>query len=241
LRCNSVQSLESVDPWRFVAMYSTRKISAGLAVLGILTMGCDQVSENPMESAPRATATALATPVEPSVVGASQEAPAGQAPVEFTGTIVCGPPVSADRAGTEQILEVGDEGMLLTRSRGGAWKQTLAMSDRRLDGTVFHTYETDQYALAGGDDGPSVGALTHRIQNDAGAWESRVIFGSYREGSPIGRYDSVDPPSVLIGEGGYDGLVAVMEVTAELENPCGVEVRGIIFAGAPVPEPFIPR
>jgi hypothetical protein len=32
-------------------MYSTRKISAGLAVLGILTMGCDQVSENPTESA----------------------------------------------------------------------------------------------------------------------------------------------------------------------------------------------
>jgi hypothetical protein len=219
-------------------MFSTRTISASLAMLGILTMGCDQMSENPTESAPRATATAPATSVEPGVVGASQEAPAEQVPVEFTGTIICGPPVSADRAGTEQILDVGDEGMVLTRSRGGAWKQTLAMSDPRLDGTVFHTYETDEYALPGGDGGPSVGALTHRIQNDAGAWESRVIFGSYREGSPIA---SVDPPSVLIGEGGYDGLVAVMEVTAELENPCGVEVRGIIFAGAPIPEPFIPR
>lgn len=222
-------------------MTSTSAIAASLAILGIIAMGCDQVSESPRKTPARPTSTAPAISVEPSAVEASQEAPAGQVPVEFTGTIRCGPPVSADRAGTEETLEVGGDGMVVTQSRGGAWKQALAMSDPRLDGTVYHTYETDEYTLPGGDDGPSVGAMTHRIENDGGAWESRVIFASYREGAAIGRDDSLDPPSVLIGEGAYHGLIAVMEVTAELEYPCGFEVRGMIFAGAPVPEPYVPR
>jgi len=42
---------------------------------------------------------------------------------------------------------------------------------------------------------------------------------------------------VLVGEGGYEGLIAIFEETAELSS-CGIEVHGVIFDGAPIPEPY---
>ena len=75
-----------------------------------------------------------------------------QAPVEVTGYVNCGPSVRSD---TTETLDIGEDGTVLTRYRGGAWQQTVTMSDPRLEGAIFHTYEADTYKPAGAaDDGP---------------------------------------------------------------------------------------
>lgn len=224
-------------------MNATFRIGGLFAVLAITVIGCGPASGGQTGSVgPAATPAPPASPASaPSVAPRSEEPAAPQPPVEFTGQITCGPPVRSDRAGTQETIEIGDEGIVLTRTRRGAWLQTVTMSDPRLEGTIYNTYETDSYAMPGAETGPQVGALTHRIENAEGAWESRAIFASDREGSPIGHEGFGAPAEVLIGEGAYEGLIAIMEVTAELDvAPCGVEVRGIIFDGAPVPEPYKP-
>jgi hypothetical protein len=109
------------------------------------------------------------------------------------------------------------------------------MSDPRLEGTAYETWEADSYAMPGAESGANVAALTFRIENEAGAWETRGYGGGFSDGTSI----EVTFPTVLIGVGAYEGLIAIMEST-NLEGACGDEVRGVIFEGAPVPEPYIP-
>jgi hypothetical protein len=170
------------------------------------------------------------------------EAAPGAGPVEFSGAFECGPPV---RQGTAATLDVGADGMTVTQSRNGAWEQAIEMTDPRLEGTVYHTYEWDAYAV-GIDEGARVGAATHRIENDEGAWESRAYGGTFADGTPIGEPTQVllAPTQIgisgnLVGEGGYAGLVAVLMVT-DTPSDCRVEVRGMIFDAAPAPQPYIP-
>jgi hypothetical protein len=155
---------------------------------------------------------------------------APQPPVEFTGYVNCGPSVRSD---TEENLDVGDDGIVVTRNRGGAWQQTVTMSDPRLEGAIFHTYEADVYKAAGAADGPQVTGYTWRITNDGGTWESRNTSATFGDGTPVGV-----PPTVLVGAGGYEGLTAILEVTKEIP-PCDIEVRGIIFESAPIPIPYV--
>ena len=128
---------------------------------------------------------------------------------------------------------MGNEGMVLSRHRGGAWRQTVTMSDPRLQGTAYQTWEADFYAMPGAESGPQGAALTVRLVTEAGAWETRGYVGNFSDGTPIG----VNPTAVWIGEGAYGGLIAIMEST-NLEGACGHEVRGVIFDGAPVAEPY---
>jgi hypothetical protein len=60
------------------------------------------------------------------------------------------------------------------------------MSDPRLDGTIYDTWEADNYSMPGAESGPQVAALTQRIVNDAGAWEFRGYGGAFSDGAPIG-------------------------------------------------------
>lgn len=211
---------------RMVAVNSTRRTQAALAVLAVAMIGCGQASAG----------------------GTGGAGPTPLPPVEFTGRIICGPPVSPDRGGDSETLDVGDEGMVLTRYRGGAWRQTVTMTDPRLEGTVYHTWESDTYAMQGAEEGTGVWAATHRIENEAGAWEGRDYGGNFSDGTAIGdeggreTEDSLAAidDSVWIGEGAYAGLIAVIESTA-LEGACGVDVRGIIFDSGPVAKPYIPR
>lgn len=132
-------------------------------------------------------------------------------------------------------MDVGEDGMVLARERDGAWQQIVEMSDPRLEGAVYQTWEADTYkANATADDGPQVTGYTRRITNDGGVWESRGQSGTFADGSSIG-----DPPEVLVGSGGYEGLIAIYEVTAERDQGCVIDVHGIIFEGAPVPEPYV--
>jgi hypothetical protein len=223
-------------------MNRTRRNPATLIVTVVAVIGCGQFSEaptggaGPSSSPSHATSPSVEPSVAPSVAAtAAKEASAPDPPVEFTGRVLCGPPVSPDRQGTEVALDVGDDGMTLKRYRGGAWQQTLTMSDPRLEGAVYHTYETDGYAEAGAGEGPVVWAATRRIENEAGAWESRAIGGEYADGTSIG-----NSPEVYIGEGAYEGMIAVTQASL-LEGACGADVRGVIFDDGPVPEPYYPR
>jgi hypothetical protein len=223
-------------------MNRTHRVPAALTVAVVAVIGCGQLSGAPTGGAGQstspspATAPSVAPSVEPSVAAtAAKEAPP---PVEFTGRIMCGPPVSPDRAGTEETLDVGDDGMTLTRSRGGAWHQTVTMSDPRLEGTVYHTFEGDEYLVAGAEQGAGVWAATRRIENEEGAWETRDVGGNFSDGSPIGAPE-FEAPAVYVGEGAYDGMIAIME-SILLDGACGADVRGVLFGDGPVPEPYNP-
>jgi hypothetical protein len=85
-----------------------------------------------------------------------------------------------------------------------------------------------------------VTAFTWRITNDGGTWETRGNAATFPDGSAIGDSSGFDAPMrVFVGSGGYDGLVAILEVTEERNQGCVADVRGIIFDGAPVPEPYV--
>ena len=132
-------------------------------------------------------------------------------------------------------------GAVLVRNRNGAWRQTVTMSDPRLEGAIYNTHEADVYRAAGADaDGPTVTAFTWRITNDGGTWETRGNAATFPDGSPIGDSSGFYAPMrVFVGSGGYEGLVAILEVTEERDQGCVADVRGIIFEGAPVPEPYV--
>lgn len=208
-------------------MTATHKTSAAAVILAFAVTACSQVP-----GAQTGSAASASTPATSPSAAASASV-TSQPPVEFTGRIECGPPV---HEGSSESLNLGDEGLVLTRQRGGAWRQTVTMSDRRLEGTVYHTFEADEYRVAGAEEGVLVWAATLRIENEDGAWEDRSYGGSYSDGTPIG--DS--SPEVWIGEGAYEGLVAIIESTP-IEGTCDADVQGIIFAGAPVPEPYVPE
>jgi hypothetical protein len=224
-------------------MNPTRRTHTALAIMAVAIIGCSQSSEGGTSVAGPTTTALSATTVTTSVEPLATTTPPGevavpQPPVEFTGRIMCGPPVSSDRAGNSETLDVGDEGLVLTRYRGGAWRQTVTMTDPRLEGTIYETWESDTYGTQGAGEGTGIWASAHRIENEAGAWEGRGYGGNFSDGTAIG--DDGGNDTVWIGEGAYAGLIAIMESTP-LEARCGFEVRGIIFEGAPVPEPYVSR
>jgi hypothetical protein len=225
------RSLRPVRRIQAMNSYAKLAIAAAavlvVAVVGInLGPGLNTVSsEASPSSSPPASPTA-----SPSV--APSQAVAPQPPVEFTGTIACGPPV---RNPTQETLDVGDDGTVLVRNRNGAWQQIATMSDPRLEGAIYQTWEADTYqAEVTADGGPQVTGYTRRITNDEGTWESRGRTATFADGTPIG-----EPADVLVGAGGYEGLIAIYEVTEERDQGCVIDVRGIIFEGAPVPEPYV--
>ena len=122
---------------RFDAMNSYAKLAlAAAAVLVVAVVGINLgpgLSTTSSEASP--TSSPLASPTA-SPSAAPSQAVAPQPPVEFTGTIACGPPV---RDRTEETLDVGEDGAVLVRNRDGAWQQTVTMSDPRLEGAIYHT------------------------------------------------------------------------------------------------------
>jgi hypothetical protein len=223
---------------RIQAMNSYAKL--GIAAAAVLVVAVAGITLGPglnvTSSAPSQTSAPLASPSAlPSV--APPEAGPPKPPVEFTGTIACGPPV---RSQVSETIDL-DDGTVVARERLGAWQQTASMSDPRLEGAVHHTYEADVYRAAGADaDGPTVIAFTWRITNDGGVWETRGSTATFPDGSPIGDSSGFYAPSrVFVGSGGYEGLVAILEVTEERDQGCVADVRGMIFEGAPVPDPYV--
>lgn len=216
-------------------MNPMNRIPVALAGLALAVMGCAQPSGAPNSAGGATTQPSTTAPsVGPSATAtAQQEAAVPEPPVEFTGVLSCGPPV---RDGSEQSLDVGDEGMVLTRYRGSAWRQSVTMSDPRLEGIVHHTFEGDDYAMPAADSGPGFWAATRRIENDDGAWEDQGYGGNFSDGTPIGGESTGE---VWVGQGGYEGMIAIMEGTPVEGTDCDVAVRGIIFDGVPPLAPYI--
>jgi hypothetical protein len=164
----------------------------------------------------------------PGVMG--QEEMVGLPPVEFRGHIECGPEV---RTGSETWLpdaEGSDTGVF--RSRGYAWNPfTTAMSDPRLAGTYYVSYEWDEYR---GDGAPvRIGAATWRIENEEGAWQGSLTDAYLSDG------EGASASTVLIGEGAYEGLIVLWEEVAHFDD-CVWDVQGLIVEGAAptAPEAF---
>jgi hypothetical protein len=89
-------------------------------------------------------------------------------------------------------------------SRGGAWQPGVltAASDPRLEGTLSVAANSNQLAGAGG---PVVWNEAFRIENDEGAWQQTPTIDLDFPGAhdiTIG---------VMVGEGGYAGLIAVFD------------------------------
>ncbi len=152
-------------------------------------------------------------------------------PVEFTGHLACGPEV---RHGTDtsETLEVGDGRVFHTGSRGYAWRPTATMSDPRLEGTYYGSIEWDEYR--GSEGTTRIGAGTWRIENAEGAWQGSHTHAWLSDGP------DASASSVLIGEGAYEGLIALWEEVGHWDA-CSWDVRGLIVEGEPpaVPVPYV--
>ena len=137
-------------------------------------------------------------------------------PAPFTGRLVTGDQV---RPGTIEAVDGH------TESRGYAWAPTvLSMSDPRLDGEVLISWQTDDYP------GHTLGTGTWRIETADGVWE-----GSYTRLEAEGISDH--NTAVLVGQGAYEGLIAVWEQTFD---GSGWDVTGAIFPAGPPPVAVLP-
>ena len=155
-----------------------------------------------------------------SVPGAGTDAEV-TAPVEFTAKWAFGGAARPDTS------DVGD-GVLMTR--GGAWRPGVITkaSDSRLEGRLSIAANSNQYA-----DGPEVWNYAFRIENDEGAWQQMPTINL-----DAGDGDLNTTTGVLVGEGGYEGLIAVFDNLAENST---WTLHGYIIDGelTPAPEPFV--
>jgi hypothetical protein len=107
------------------------------------------------------------------------------------------------------------------------WQQPATMSDPRLEGTYYYSA-----AERGGSH-----SATLRMENEEGAWQGSMVTAKLSDGS------WTTGSAVLVGEGAYEGLVAIWEHGYLFPEACAADVRGLIVEGdvPPAPEPFIPE
>jgi hypothetical protein len=158
-----------------------------------------------------------------------------QPPAEFMGRVTCGPPIGPTGMGSETTVDIGDEGLVLTRYRGGTWRQTIDVTDPRLEGAIYHRWESDGYAVPAAETGPTVAAATWRIENDEGAWEGGQTELVLADGTQL------QSLTTLTGEGAYEGLTALMGVVGFEDGSCTADIRGVIVEGVPSHEPYRPE
>jgi hypothetical protein len=170
----------------------------------------------------------------PSVAAVAQDEDADfEAPVEFSGRLLCGPQVAWGAVETV-MTPVGEFQMTRKETRGDTWQATVeAMTDPRLTGRAALSWDTDEYFIPGIDGQPAVSAITLRIENDDGAWQ-----GSFRTFGLADGFLTTNRITSLIGEGEYEGLGAIWE-SSWLHDECGWDVRGMVIDGElpPFPEP----
>ena len=154
-------------------------------------------------------------------VAAQEEDTAAQEPVEFTAKWAWGGGVRSDS--TEFV-----DGVMKTR--GGAWRPGVleSASDPRLEGAITIAANSNQYP-----GGAEVWNYAFRIENDEGVWQQL----------PTITLDSViddlnTTTGVMVGEGGYAGLIAVFD---NLEEGQSWRLHGYIIEGElpPAPEAYV--
>jgi hypothetical protein len=153
------------------------------------------------------------------------------APVPVTGCLDPGPYVGPP--GTKEWVEIpsSDGAIRLSRLRGDTYQQAWTeVSDPRLAGTFTRSWDEDEYFQ-----GPaflSIVVTTDRIENDEGAWQGSAAVW-YR---PDTESEQSFAPAVLVGEGAYEGLTAILSGVGSHE-PCSV--TGYIIEGS-IPVPPVP-
>jgi hypothetical protein len=201
--------------------------AAALAVVAITVAGCSQVPA--AGAAGGASTGTLAAATSAPVAAWPEPVPDALAvvrpPVAFTGRVVCGPDV---RVGVDQSSPEGD--LVRLRSRGWAWQASATMSDLRLEGNYYVSYDSDDYRSP---TVTSVGSGTWRIENEEGAWQGSFTNIKYPASTTI-------VSTALVGEGAYEGLTAVWESTNHRPLDCAWSVRGLILEGEvpAAPDPY---
>ena len=157
-----------------------------------------------------------------SAFGVAAQDTEAAAPVEFTAKWAFGGAVRPD---TSEFVD----GVLMTR--GGAWRPGVitSASDPRLEGTLSIAANSNQYAGTG----PEVWNYAFRIENAEGAWQQMPTINL-----AVGDGDLNTTTGVLVGEGGYAGLIAVFDNLSENST---WTLHGYIIDGelTPAPEPFV--
>jgi hypothetical protein len=167
---------------------------------------------------------------------APPEVPAAQlAPVSFTGHIVCGDEVRGGSM-TTSTFQFAEGNGSVTSDHGHAWEQSATMSDPRLEGTHYHSRQTDIFMIPSSTrmEQRVITWATQRIENDGGSWQGTML-DFVRQGES-GYHETY----LLTGAGGYEGLSAIYDIAPA--GACAFDVWGVIFEGdLPAAEAFITK
>lgn len=211
-------------------MHRTRRIPASVTVALVAVIGCGQPSgattdvASTVAPSPSSTVRVPTGTPRPSATKTGGSAVIG--PGEFTACVAHNSPL---RSGTDEQVVVPhpDGDMTVERRRGFTWAGTITATDPRFSGTHYYSFDADGYTLASGAEGPFAYAEGHRIENAEGAWQGAATGATLPDGT------TAASPVVLIGEGGYEGLTAVLFRT----EACFIGLRGLVmeFPDPPVP------
>jgi hypothetical protein len=142
----------------------------------------------------------------PAAEGGAQPA----APVAFTGTATESATVSQEpESGSSCQVPATrlEEGVAHTW--GSSCGSTYSFSDSRLNGTVTWSSNDDEYTDGSG---LVIQSVAMSIENDGGAWRMIPILSATWPDPDLGGMEFDAPEHFfLVGEGGYDGLVAVVD------------------------------
>jgi len=141
-------------------------------------------------------------------------------PVEFTACVPSNAPL---HTGTDEqvALSSPDGDVTVDVRRGFTWRGTITATDDRLSGTHYYSWDADAYTLPGGGT-PTSWAEGHRIENDEGAWQGSSVGFTDADGVSVGG------AAVLIGEGAYEGLTAI--IVTSIDGDCFINVRGVVIS-----------
>jgi len=147
------------------------------------------------------------------------------APVEFTARWAWGSPIRGEASETAPGV---------VQHRGGAWRPGVlaAASDPRWQGTLSIANNENDYSASGG---PLVGVHAFRVENADGAWQQMPTIALIIPG-----VDDLVNTGFFVGEGGYEGLIAVVDIATD--RAAGTwDLHGYIIDGElpPDPEPVI--
>ena len=182
-----------------------------------------------------------------SMVAQSDAGSTPEALTEFTGRMEC----SGLSMGTLEdiVIATTEDGDLIRREwRGADLAVTVEeISDPRLDGRIAVRFASDEYLIAS-DEPPwqlsdvppeefprGVVASTFRLTNAGGSWHGSRYQNWYADG------DNSTTTAIYTGEGGYDGLTALVEMDFDELNPvCAWDVHGYVIEGQLPPIPKLP-
>jgi hypothetical protein len=207
--------------WPIVAVAAAAVVAVGVGGLVLATRDDDQTGDVP---ANQPTTVPLPTTV------AEQSPQPAQPPVEFTACSHAGP---EEKPLTVEQISLPDGETTIERE-SLTYRQTATdVSDPRLEGTWYHTEDNDNYH-GPGTDGLTIGTWTRRIENHDGAWQGTTHQTiDYPDG--VGNVGGAAGPYIMIGEGAYEGLTAIL--TQSDGSACPNE-RGYIFEGT-IPSPTV--